>query len=810
MNLNNTIDANKQWAMISLFSLYVMTFMISPYFRGLFFHIDYYWVSILIHVCFLLTAAVFYKELIAFTREKGAMIALALAMPLIYGLSFFYSASPYEASNEALQWFSYAVLFIALLFWQSMLPKLREWLWLLGWITMSLLIALVYLAAFDQITMQHAVLEGRFSSVFQYPNTLASLVSAFVIAGLMLLTRPMRLPQQLLYSVPLLPMMLAFWLTDSRGGVAVLAIGWVLALFFLSWKRQLVYIGYSVLLAGLGLWGYSTYKDGMEEGILHTSVWLLIVLAAVFVVVVWLGQWLARRRLQPQAANTPTPSHESTNRDPNPKSNANRWSLLMPGVFIAVGGLIVLSLGTRLKDTLAHWLPEGVGNRITSISLESLQSDPRFLFYKDAMAMWKDHFWFGQGGGAWSALVETYKSLPYTSNQAHNFYMQTLVETGLIGGLLIFGFFVAVLAVSLRKWIVSRKQPVDQTMAAIFVLVVTLMIHHAVDFNMSFGTINLFMFSLLAMLASYAEAGKPAWLKTVSQRLSMDHKKWLTHGLVILVAVASVFGLYKSYAYDQSNQLVSELSQTQVDWDTAINRMNEAIDMQPNKPSIRYAMADVLKFGVKQLPEQREQLTGQIQEQYEAAIDLEPDSYVHHLEYGKYLVSVEETEMALQQLDQAVKLAPWQQTAYDWNVQTRVAELSELKKQNEQQEAKEKTDGLKNILNRYDEQMDKQQVASFKDELRITADNRPLFSQAYYFTGDYEKTLELTDVDLSSLEAEQQQLFLILRLLSFDLLGQTAERDELLKQPIVKDLEIDLQTLQALKENPAWRPIDAG
>src|SRR5690606_32266778 len=132
---------------------------------------------------------------------------------------------------------------------------------------------------------------------------------------------------------------------------------------------------------------------------------------------------------------------------------------------------------------------------------------------KDAFAVWMDHFFFGTGGGGWRVLFESYKSLPYYSTQAHSFYMQTLVEVGLVGSFVLFGFLFYVVGkgiwfyfrqeservldkvnqgqASEDRFVQLQEQPF---LASTIIGALILLLHSAIDFNMSFGTYNFFLF----------------------------------------------------------------------------------------------------------------------------------------------------------------------------------------------------------------------------------------------------------------------------------------------------------------------------
>lgn len=140
---------------------------------------------------------------------------------------------------------------------------------------------------------------------------------------------------------------------------------------------------------------------------------------------------------------------------------------------------------------LRQLLPDNIEAKIAQINFNQNSVLTRGTFFEDALSLWKDYPITGAGGGAWKALYEVYQSTPYTSREAHSFYLQVLVESGLIGVTSLFVIVVCAFYHFIRSY--RRKAEEDQVpYLGFFILVTALLLHSAIDFNMSFiiiGTI---------------------------------------------------------------------------------------------------------------------------------------------------------------------------------------------------------------------------------------------------------------------------------------------------------------------------------
>src|SRR5690606_5945812 len=109
-------------------------------------------------------------------------------------------------------------------------------------------------------------------------------------------------------------------------------------------------------------------------------------------------------------------------------------------IVLAVAGGLALFGG----NAIVQFLPDSLEARISAINLQQHSVLERATFYANAMTMIKDYPVFGAGGGGWAALFESYQTNPYTSRQAHNFFLQHWIETGTAGIVILLVFIVSI------------------------------------------------------------------------------------------------------------------------------------------------------------------------------------------------------------------------------------------------------------------------------------------------------------------------------------------------------------------------------
>ncbi|WP_435922669.1 O-antigen ligase family protein [Paenibacillus sp. DYY-L-2] len=489
----------------------------APFQAGLFnglvmnFEKPIYWAVLVVSILMLAWVAAFFKR-IKLEDQRDWLAVWVLLIPVTYLLGLISAASQYFATNAVLIQCLYAILFVIGLYllqnrqankiietsvitvaYIVVMFGLLNWLGqgktasaVVGWFTKT-----VINGQYNQAVWIDS--NGpRLASVFQYPNTYAAFLMAFLFVAIFAITRSTKWYSQAIHAFMLVPMILSILLTLSRGGLVFLPVVFIILLLFIKPAKQILWIVYCLIsgvatlaiakpVTNLGQQFHLGQIGDPAKGwgyVLGAS----IVLALLAVLIQrFVAPWL-ERRTEGWAA----------------KKLANLWLPLVSVVVVII--LVVLLLGTNLK----HVLPGNIGARLENINMQQHSVLERLTFYKDAVKVLKDYPVFGAGGGAWAAFYEKYQNNPYTSRQAHSFIMQYLVEVGILGFLVLVAFLGFIFYKYIRGFIRSDEEK-RNSYFIYFIIVLSILIHSLMDFNMSYVFIGLLVFLGLGGMAAAME-----------------------------------------------------------------------------------------------------------------------------------------------------------------------------------------------------------------------------------------------------------------------------------------------------------------
>jgi len=529
----------------------------------------------------------------------------ALLIPAVYLISSFQAASPYLSKYGifvSLMLFVFFIAGIQLAGYRNILRWFPRVYLIFGYCIVFYGFLTLFGNAYmlDSLTPQDGV---RISSIFQYPNTYAVLLLTLWIAILIELERSRNKWVQLLHAFMLVPVCVSFLLTLSRGALFVLPVIAVVALAMFPLRRQLMGILYSAISIGLSLLIYSLLTDrgiavvtAIQEAAANRvpfdtvsmfsketiGYWGLVI--GVSLVMSGMA-YILERYVDPAIA-------KSTERIQSRWANA-----ALPLVLIAV---FVLGAFAVLSGTVDRFLPAIIRERVEDISLQTHSVYERLTMYKDALAIWRDHPILGAGAGAWEALFERYQSYPYSSMQTHSYYMQLLVETGIVGFVAVVGFIAVVLVMFLRTF---RKLQAEERSLTLFYFVtpVTILLHSLIDFGMSYLLYGFIVFLCLGILAgTQRKAVFGQWSESGKRRLQQSAAAML--GIVSIVLV--VFAAKWLYANNLFNQYTKAVDANQT-YETMMGYLNGSLRQNPGQPIVLNQAAALNYQAYEQTQEQR-------------------------------------------------------------------------------------------------------------------------------------------------------------------------------------------------------------
>ncbi|MCI3922699.1 O-antigen ligase family protein [Paenibacillus sp. TRM 82003] len=573
-------------------------------------------------------------------------------IPLSYTVALYSPASMYSAKNLLYIHIIYAALFM----WSYFFSKAR---W--GAITLqygilsssAVVIIFGFLNWFGQVHYQDAVMIDRLTSVFQYPNSYAAYLMAILFGTLVLTIFSRRWNVAAIHALLLVPTLLSFVLTLSRGALVFIPIVLLLLLPFLSLTRQLLlflYFGLTAISTLIILQPITDLGTKLREVTLQSSPfygWAILFIATVgSAALIGLIHWLVRKHQVKFEAKLQFPFSR----------------FILPTVSLLAGtiGFYFLFGNSGIQNLL----PSEVQERLNTIDLQEQSVLERGIFYQDALKVIQDYPVFGAGGGAWAALYEQYQSNPYISRQAHNYFLQVAVETGMVGLIILLTFLISVYTLFIRSYvgIVKEGSSANSDSKAkssifFFIISISLLLHSVIDFNMTFVYFAALVFVCLGAQLFHIQT-KP--LKPI---------KYLSYGMKVFVGalcLLSVFVLVNStrllsgnYAYQETIAIINTSSNLQ----EILAPLDQAIQHTPDHPDYVVLKTELLN-----------QVYGQTQEQkfYDESLELiqeikkgEPHNrQVFFSEYNLYMAS-EKWDRALSLATEGISKYPWDESLYE-------------------------------------------------------------------------------------------------------------------------------------------------
>lgn len=303
------------------------------------------------------------------------------------------------------------------------------------------------------------------------------------------------------------------------------------------------------------------------------------------------------------------------------------------------------------------YIPEMIQSRLQDLQVNK-SSIERMVFYKNGLAMFGDHWLIGAGGGAWSLLYFSYQSYLYYSTQAHNYFLQTAVETGIIGIFALLFLFFSIVFMFIRqrynKNVNNDKTLLLQTI--LFTILAFLFFHAAIDFDFSFPAMLLLVWEILALynagakeLAEQTEGYKLPILKEVKFSSAVV----LVITFVFIIRTAMVIS-----AVDVSKKGIKAANSQ--DYDLALKSFEEAAGLNPLKAEYKINYSNVVVQKGKITADELAKANRNISE----AEKLSKYDVTLLPVVGKYYFSIENIQKSIDILENAVKLRPFR--AEEW------------------------------------------------------------------------------------------------------------------------------------------------
>ncbi|MCD9022367.1 O-antigen ligase family protein [Cohnella silvisoli] len=189
-------------------------------------------------------------------------------------------------------------------------------------------------------------------------------------------------------------------------------------------------------------------------------------------------------------------------------------------------GVGIVSLAVATAAATAYFFQVKVMLRFMDISWNAPEFQLRKQYWSDGMALLKEHWIVGLGGGGWAVEHSSWYYVKYL----HQFYLQLVLEIG-IGGLLTFGMFVLIPLFKTRQML--------KITGSTWIMIALLLFHIALDIDFEYPI----CFGLFIILLSGLESINP--LKRVAVTSSHLRSTIIVFCIVITIAMVMLLGFEK-------------------------------------------------------------------------------------------------------------------------------------------------------------------------------------------------------------------------------------------------------------------------
>lgn len=292
------------------------------------------------------------------------------------------------------------------------------------------------------------------------------------------------------------------------------------------------------------------------------------------------------------------------------------------------------------------YIPEAIMSRINSIEIENNSAQTRINYIITGLSMVKSNPIIGAGGGAWKAQFSRYQNEPFFSTQTHNYYIQTIVETGIFGISLI-AFLIALLLYML----VTAALEKNIVQISIITGLLALLAHSALDFNFSFLSIALIFWTLLGVVQPRDDKIK---FKMPIFKLSPKVALLITIPLLIFTA-----SLYYGHTYGVKAVQAAEAG----DFSRAAECFQTAVERDPFENTFRMDLGHLLRQTSNNI--NREEILSAAEDQYLKALKAAPENSLMLQQVASYFISVGQFDKAIESIDKSLEFAPLNPTMYE-------------------------------------------------------------------------------------------------------------------------------------------------
>lgn len=324
------------------------------------------------------------------------------------------------------------------------------------------------------------------------------------------------------------------------------------------------------------------------------------------------------------------------------------YSIIALALLLAAGAFI----GTRTQ-----WMQ----TRFKRLAKSDKMDDQRFLYWNSAIQLWHEDVWLGAGPGHYDYRFRKYRSekVQGSPQYAHNDYLNTLADWGVVGLGIIGGFVALFYAGVIKSWRFVQRVPNDlrsgksNKAAVVFggsLGVLAILFHSALDFNMQVPSNAILAFTLIALVTTYLRfATESFWF---SQKI--PGKIFLT-----LVGVAGLVYLGEQGIRQlREHTWLARAQNEKESGDRQLQYLENAFSTEPKNFETAYKIGEIFRKRSWEGNSGYEAQAQKAMDWFQRSIDLNPYNPFSHVSYGMCLDWIGKTNEAARFFDRAKQLDP--------------------------------------------------------------------------------------------------------------------------------------------------------
>lgn len=717
---DDIVDRNRFALMCSI----LMVVVLSPFWWGLFFPLSRLTVQAAIWALLIVWLATHHRErnLDPTVTWNQVLLGSVAAFAACYLLALPWAVMPRHALARALEGLTYVAFILLML--QTMQDGRYRRTYLCGIIISAMGLSATGLLAFAGVfRIPDAVLGGRIASTFQYPNTLAAALLVALPLSLGYLTQQQAIWRRSILAGGANILFLTFLLTYSRAAFLVFIPSLLATWLFTPRGRHLDTIVIWLLTIVPPIVGLQGIVANLDiNNVISASRWFSVSLAFTLLST---AAWTPLRQVWPSVV-----------RRIGVRPAAISFAL---AILLIVFGILmtVTYTGIETQALVSRFNPERFLERLENITLETHSAAQRLQYYSDAIRLAIERPLLGWGGGGWVSLYGMYQPYLYTASEVHNHFLQVWVESGTLG----FASFISVWVVFIASlWIAYRRSGSEDraTLAGMAGAAIGLGMHSALDFDLSFMAMFLWLCTLASVSASWAgEVGIPACVLRVLRRAAVGVSRLKSLAIITAVAVLLVIGLM---ALGQNNLRLANAAWQSERYEEAESRFRQARLLDPLSADMA---SDMLFFYVSL---HRYAPTGigaaRISETASIVAKLDPYGPTHNAQVTEAYLETGLWAEALDHARQTVSLQPFKSENYERLAQALVGRLMQALEESDLAVAQDLALELTNLPERVLERREQalahvQRVDTNRPQIDLTPRLALHAAKGYYFLQDW-------------------------------------------------------------------------